>query len=61
MIQFLSGDTRSIVRELEARMREAAAEERFEDATRYRNRLLRDREPRAAAGRRPAGRSARST
>ena len=39
MIDFLSGDTRSIVRSLEARMREAAAEERFEDATRYRNRL----------------------
>ncbi len=39
MIDFLSGDTRTIVRSLEARMREAAAEERFEDATRYRNRL----------------------
>ena len=40
VIQFLSGDTRTIVRSLEARMREAAAEERFEDATRYRNRLF---------------------
>ena len=39
VIDFLSGDTRTIVRSLEARMREAAAEERFEDATRYRNRL----------------------
>src|SRR5215475_7301682 len=39
VIQFLSGDTRSIVRSLEARMRQAAADERFEDATRYRNRL----------------------
>ena len=39
VIDFLSGDTRSIVRSLEQRMREAAAEERFEDATRYRNRL----------------------
>ena len=39
VIDFLSGDTRSIVRSLEARMREAAAAERFEDATRYRNRL----------------------
>ena len=29
-----------ILRELERRMREAAAEERFEDAARYRNRLL---------------------
>ena len=40
VIQFLSGDTRTIVRSLEARMRDAAAEERFEDATRYRNRLF---------------------
>ena len=40
VIDFLSGDTRTIVRSLEARMREASAEERFEDATRYRNRLL---------------------
>src|SRR5215213_9482699 len=39
VIDFLSGDTRTIVRSLETRMREAAAEERFEDATRYRNRL----------------------
>ena len=40
VIEFLSGDTRPIVRELERRMREAAAEERFEDAARYRNRLF---------------------
>ncbi len=40
VIAFLSGDTRSIVRSLEKRMREASAEERFEDATRYRNRLF---------------------
>jgi excinuclease ABC subunit C len=40
VIGFLSGDTRSIVRSLEQRMRDAAAEERFEDATRYRNRLF---------------------
>jgi len=40
VIDFLSGDTRSIVRSLEERMREAAAEERYEDATRYRNRLF---------------------
>jgi excinuclease ABC subunit C len=39
VIGFLSGDTRTIVRELEARMREAAADERFEEAARYRNRL----------------------
>ena len=39
VIEFLSGDTRPIRRELERRMREAAAEERFEEAARYRNRL----------------------
>src|SRR5262249_4526201 len=39
VIEFLSGDDRPIRRELERRMREAAAEERFEDAARYRNRL----------------------
>src|SRR5688572_10431308 len=39
VIGFLSGDTRTIVRQLEARMREAAAGERFEEAARYRNRL----------------------
>ena len=40
VIEFLSGDTRTIVRELERRMREAAADERFEEAARYRNRLI---------------------
>jgi len=40
VIDFLSGDTRSIVRSLERRMRGASAEERYEDATRYRNRLF---------------------
>ncbi len=40
VIEFLSGNTKPIVRALEQRMREAAAEERFEDATRYRNRLF---------------------
>jgi excinuclease ABC subunit C len=39
VVEFLSGDDRPIRRRLEARMREAAAEERFEDAARYRNRL----------------------
>jgi excinuclease ABC subunit C len=39
VIEFLSGDDRPIRRRLERRMREAAAEERFEDAARYRNRL----------------------
>ena len=40
VIEFLSGETRPIVRALEQRMREAAAEERYEDAARYRNRLF---------------------
>jgi excinuclease ABC subunit C len=39
VIEFLSGDDRPIKRELERQMREAATEERFEDAARYRNRL----------------------
>jgi len=40
VVNFLSGDTRTIVRELQRQMREAAADERFEDAARYRNRLF---------------------
>ncbi|HET9243450.1 MAG TPA: excinuclease ABC subunit UvrC [Gaiella sp.] len=40
VIEFLSGETRPIRRELERRMRDAAAEERFEEAARYRNRLF---------------------
>src|SRR5439155_930465 len=39
VIQFLSGDDRPIRAQLERQMRDAAAEERFEDAARYRNRL----------------------
>ncbi len=39
VIEFLSGDDRPIRDELERRMREAAAEERFEEAARYRNRI----------------------
>jgi excinuclease ABC subunit C len=39
VIEFLSGDDRPIRRRLEQDMRTAAAEERFEDAARYRNRL----------------------
>jgi excinuclease ABC subunit C len=39
VIEFLSGDDRPIRRTLEEQMRVAAAEERFEDAARYRNRL----------------------
>jgi excinuclease ABC subunit C len=57
VIEFLSGTTRPIVRELEARMREAAAEERFEDAARYRNRLhaIESLAQRQAADRRDVG------
>jgi excinuclease ABC subunit C len=40
VIEFLSGETRPIMRELEQKMKEAAEEERFEDAARYRNRLF---------------------
>ncbi|HJU36063.1 MAG TPA: excinuclease ABC subunit UvrC [Gaiellaceae bacterium] len=40
VIEFLSGDVKPIQRELERRMQKAAAEERFEDAARYRNRLF---------------------
>lgn len=40
VINFLAGDTRTIVRELQRQMSEAAADERFEDAARYRNRLF---------------------
>lgn len=40
VVAFLSGDTRPILRELEDRMRQAASEERFEEAARYRNRLF---------------------
>jgi excinuclease ABC subunit C len=39
VIEFLGGNDRPIRRELEQQMRSAAAEERYEDAARYRNRL----------------------
>jgi excinuclease ABC subunit C len=39
VIEFLSGDVKPIQRQLEQKMHEAAREERFEDAARYRNRL----------------------
>ena len=40
VIEFLSGNVRPIQRELEQKMNDAASEERFEDAARYRNRLF---------------------
>jgi excinuclease ABC subunit C len=39
VVEFLSGNDKPIRAQLERQMREAAAEERFEDAARYRNRL----------------------
>ncbi len=55
--RFLSGDTKPIQLELEERMREAAAAERFEEAARYRNRLFAVRHlvERQAADRRDVG------
>jgi len=40
VIEFLSGETRPIVGELEEKMKGAADQERFEEAARYRNRLF---------------------
>ena len=40
VIEFLSGDTKPIQRELERKMKDAAEGERFEEAARYRNRLF---------------------
>ena len=57
VIEFLSGETKPIQRELERKMREAAAEERFEEAARYRNRLrsVQHLAERQAADRRSVG------
>ncbi|MFN2467468.1 MAG: excinuclease ABC subunit UvrC [Gaiellaceae bacterium] len=57
VIEFLSGETRPILRELEERMRNAAAEERFEEAARHRNRLfaVRHLAERQAADKRAVG------
>lgn len=57
VVAFLSGDTQSIQRHLDERMREAAAGERFEEAARYRNRLfaIRHLAERQAADRRDVG------
>ena len=40
VVGFLSGDTKTIQKQLSQRMREAAAAEHFEEAARYRNRLF---------------------
>ena len=57
VVQFLSGETDPILRELEQRMQEAAADERFEEAARYRNRLfsIRHLADRQAADKRAVG------
>jgi excinuclease ABC subunit C len=57
VMQFLSGDTYPIQEYLEEQMREAATEERYEDAARYRNRLfaIRHLAERQSADRRAAG------
>jgi excinuclease ABC subunit C len=57
VMEFLSGETRPILRDLERQMAEAAADERFEDAARYRNRLfaIRHLAERQAADRRSVG------
>ena len=54
VIELPLGRHAPIVRELERQMREAAADERFEEAARYRNRLFAIEQPRRAAGGRPA-------
>jgi excinuclease ABC subunit C len=57
VIEFLSGETDPIVRQLEAKMRQAAEDERFEQAARYRNRLfsVRHLAERQAADKRAVG------
>ena len=57
VMEFLSGETRPILRDLERKMQEAAADERFEEAARYRNRLfaVRHMVERQAADRRAVG------
>jgi excinuclease ABC subunit C len=57
VIEFLSGDTEPIIRELERRMKEAADNEQFEEAARFRNRLfsVRHLAERQAADKRAVG------
>jgi excinuclease ABC subunit C len=57
VVEFLSGESRPILAELEERMRLAAREERFEEAARYRNRLksVQHLAERQAADRRSVG------
>jgi excinuclease ABC subunit C len=57
VIEFLSGETEPIIRELERRMKDAAANEHFEEAARFRNRLfsVRHLAERQAADKRAVG------
>src|ERR671936_763467 len=57
VIEFLGGHTRPILRELERKMKNAADNERFEEAARYRNRLfsVRHLAERQAADKRAVG------
>jgi excinuclease ABC subunit C len=57
VIEFLGGETRPVLRDLERKMKEAAAGERFEEAARYRNRLfsVRHLAERQAADKRAVG------
>jgi excinuclease ABC subunit C len=57
VIEFLSGETRPVLRELEAKMRDAAERQEFEEAARYRNRLtsVRHLAERQAADKRAIG------
>jgi excinuclease ABC subunit C len=57
VIEFLSGETRPIIRELERRMKDAADNEHFEEAARFRNRLfsVRHLAERQAADKRAVG------
>jgi excinuclease ABC subunit C len=57
VIEFLSGETRPTLAELERKMREAAAHERYEEAARFRNRLyaVQHLAERQAADRRSVG------
>jgi excinuclease ABC subunit C len=57
VIEFLSGETRPVLRELEGKMRDAAERQEFEEAARYRNRLtaVRHLAERQAADKRAIG------
>ncbi len=57
VMEFLSGDTQPVLRDLERKMQQAALEERFEEAARYRNRLfaVRHLAERQAADKRAVG------